>query len=374
MLKTIAVENYRSLQDIVINLGQMTVISGPNGSGKSNIYRALGLIHSIIRDGALNTLALEGGLRNVLYAGTRGSKRVALRLGIAVDDINYAIDLGLPQLGPFPLDPEVKSELVWHGESPRPSAILAQRTGQHVSLTDFDGHKTSSPWSPRPEESMLATLTDPFLSPELYSLRESARAWRFYDNLRVDQQAPARQGYPSTYSPTLDPDGANFSAALATVLRLGDEASIQEAISRAFDGASVSVDEDERGIAHVQFHSGLRRALGISELSDGTLRFLMLATILHSPRPPQLLVLNEPESSLHPTLIPALAEMLARSSTSSQVVVVTHSQELSDKLGYFTAKNNTSCSTLSLSGEMPTSTSGSAELEEGTWKWPKARV
>ena len=54
---------------------------------------------------------------------------VAVRLGIATEDLSYAIDLGLPQLGPFTLDPEIKSEVVWAGPVLRPSTVLTERTG-----------------------------------------------------------------------------------------------------------------------------------------------------------------------------------------------------------------------------------------------------
>jgi predicted ATPase len=57
---------------------------------------------------------------------------------------------------------------------------------------------------------------------------------------------------------------------------------------------------------------GLLWSLATSELSDGTLRYLLLVTALLSPRPPELMVLNEPEASLHPELLPALARLIAR--------------------------------------------------------------
>lgn len=367
MLKTIAVENYRSLKDISIELDQLNIITGPNGSGKSNIYRAIRLINDIVRDGALSSLALEGGLQNALHAGSRGNERVAMRLGVHTDELRYAIDLGLPQLGPFPRDPEVKSETVWHGQAPRPSAMLAERKNQMVQLMTGTGERVVSPWTPRAEESMLATLTDPEQSPELYSLRETARSWHFYDSLRVDAHAPARRPAPATFTPTLAADGSNLAAALATVLRVGDARAVEDAVSQAFDGARVTVEEDERGIAHVAFDSGLRRALDASEISDGTLRFLMLATILHSPRPPKLLVLNEPESSLHVSLIPALARMIRTAAEHSQVVIVSHSQPLVDAL----QGGSNVIEIESLEGE--THIRGALRFEQSDWIWPKMR-
>src|SRR3954452_25558814 len=77
---------------------------------------------------------------------------------------------------------------------------------------------------------------------------------------------------------------------------------------------------------------GLRGRLAAAELSDGTLRFLLLAVALLSPRPPTLLVLNEPETSLHPELLPALAQLIARASNATQLFVVTHARALIDQI------------------------------------------
>lgn len=74
--------------------------------------------------------------------------------------------------------------------------------------------------------------------------------------------------------------------------------------------------------------SGIQRELEAREFSDGTLRYLCLAAALLSPRPPALLALNEPETSLHPDLIEPLAELIIEAGTSSQVWVTTHSEPL----------------------------------------------
>jgi predicted ATPase len=73
---------------------------------------------------------------------------------------------------------------------------------------------------------------------------------------------------------------------------------------------------------------GLLRPLGAAELSDGTVRYLLLVAALLSPRPPTLMILNEPETSLHPDLLPALARLIAKASRTTQVIAVSHAQSL----------------------------------------------
>ncbi len=77
---------------------------------------------------------------------------------------------------------------------------------------------------------------------------------------------------------------------------------------------------------------GLLRPLRAAELSDGTLRYLLLVAALLSPRPPSLMVLNEPETSLHPDLLPPLARLIALASSRSQIIIVTHAQLLADEI------------------------------------------
>lgn len=368
MLRTLAVENYRSLQYLVVELAPLTVVTGPNGSGKSNLYRALRLLSEIVRDGALRSLAAEGGLRSALHAGDRDrGAPVALRLGFAADELSYAIDLGLPQPGvsPFPLDPEVKSEAVWSGQILRPANIAADRRSLRVRVRSGAGDLQVAPWSVTATESMLATLADPDTAPELYALRERARGWRFYDALRTDPDAPARRPGPATFTPVLSGDGGTLPGALATLLRVGHAEALQRAVGEAFDGAQVEVDEDDRGIARVAMrHPGIRRSFEAAELSDGTLRFLLLATALLAPRPPGLLVLNEPEASLHPRLLPALADLVSLAAEQTQVVVVSHAERLVDVL-----RDSARVIELERAGAA-TTVRGQLPLEGPAWSWP----
>jgi predicted ATPase len=68
------------------------------------------------------------------------------------------------------------------------------------------------------------------------------------------------------------------------------------------------------------------------EISDGTLQFICLAAVLCSPRPPPLLVLNEPETSLNESVYPALAALVANAAKESQIIIVSHSKGLCDAI------------------------------------------
>src|SRR6185503_19930683 len=101
----------------------------------------------------------------------------------------------------------------------------------------------------------------------------------------------------------------------------------------AFPGGRVLVHADEMLRVSVRMQMpGLQRPLEASELSDGTLRYLCLVAAHLTPRPPELLALNEPETSLHPQLLAPLGRLIARAGRTSQIFVTTHSQELAEQV------------------------------------------
>lgn len=347
MINKLAVYGYRSLRNIEVSLEPLTIITGANGSGKTNLYRALRLLAEIAQGRLISTLAAEGGLHSTLWAGpesfskgmidgkqpVQGTVRkfpVSLRLGFSSDAYSYAIDLGLPSSeNPFPLDPAIKLETMWLNGQLRNSSIIAERRAAHVKLRTVGSHGWNDIETNLSSfDSMITHCADPIDGAELLSMRERIRDWRFYDSLRTDPLAPARTKQVMTYTPVLASDGADLAAAIATICAIGDASGLEEAIDNAFPGSTIIAETDNKyGDIHLH-QKGLLRPLGAAELSDGTLRYIMLAAALLSPRPPELMVLNEPEASLHPSLMPALANLIVTASQHGQIIVVSHNDAL----------------------------------------------
>jgi predicted ATPase len=102
-------------------------------------------------------------------------------------------------------------------------------------------------------------------------------------------------------------------------------------VFRALGGAHVTVEDAMGGRLEITMQMpGMRRPLVARELSDGTLRYLCLLTALLSPRPAPLLVLNEPETSLHPDLLAALVDPIVAAAQRSQVLILTHAHRFAD--------------------------------------------
>ncbi len=384
MLHTLAVSNNRSLRDFVAPLGELTLITGPNGSGKSNVYRALRLLAETARGGLISSLAKEGGFGSTLWAGpesfsravkhgekpVQGTKKTesqALRLGFRGDDFSYAIDLGLPipSQSAFYGDPQIKTEVIWHGEHLRPASQLVERRNSVVRVRRENGDWDLVTSHLQPFESMMDMIADPQRAAEVVSLRDQIRTWRFYDHFRTDADAPARQLQIGTYTPVLSHDGHDLAAALQTIFEIGDGAALKTAISDAFPGAELKIGGEHGRLAVSMHQHGLLRPLGAAELSDGTLRYLLWTAAMLTPRPPRLMVLNEPESSLHPDLLPALARLIGVAANSTQIFVVSHATRLIAAL-----KENSACLSIELDKQLSeTKILGQGELDVPSWRW-----
>ncbi|MCI0993911.1 AAA family ATPase [Pseudomonas corrugata] len=385
MLKTLAVANYRSINTLVVPLGRLNLITGPNGSGKSNLYRALRLLAETAQGGVVNALAREGGLDSTFWAGPEViSRRMRsgevpigatvrintkrLRLGFAAEDFSYSIFLGLPEpsSSAFSLDPQIKRECIWAGPTFRPASLLVDRNGPMIRARDGRAWDVLAQHTPT-FDSLFDQVGSLRTSPEVLQMREFIRRWRFYDHFRSDADAPARQPQLGTRTPVLHHDGRDLAAALQTILEIGDDQALHASISDAFPGARLHIDKLPGGRFGIELHQhGLLRPLSAAELSDGTLRYLLLIAALLTPRPPSLMVLNEPETSLHPDLLPALARLIIRASEHCQVWVVSHARRLITAL-----QKDGDCNCIVLEKDLgQTGIVGQRMLDAPAWNWP----
>lgn len=341
-LSSVSIKGYRSIKELHLPLRQLTVLTGGNGVGKTNLYRSLELLRSAATGTLAAEVAREGGLGSVFWAGgknlsptgefdpkyrTDGYRKGEpnrLSLEATLDDLGtYRIELGFPPPGiaAFELEAQVKLEVLHQLGGTKKTAIL-ERDGQSIRV-----RKERAP-DLLASETALANLST--LDPLLGGLRAELSAWRFYHGFRTDPDSPLRQPAPAITAPLLKSDGSNLASVFATLRHIREETiDLDEAIETAFPGAELVVPmPEDRATFAMRFPEMPKRAFEAHELSDGTLQFLALMGALLSYRAPPLIALNEPEASLHPSLLPALAKTIAKAAERTQIWVVTHSPDL----------------------------------------------
>jgi predicted ATPase len=332
-LEHVHIRGYRSLRDIFLPLSQCTLVVGPNGSGKTNLYRSVQLLADAAAGRLGRSIAEEGGMQSIVWAGDRRTdERGRVSIELAWEDLTYELELSIPNVDGlgirtrFPHDPIVSAEVV------RASATtLLGRGHGSCMVRNTAGAAVRYPFQLVESESVLSQVTAPHLYPELSAVRQRLEALRFYHHFPTDLGARLREAAVGTRTLVLANDGSDLASAIVTLEEAGDEQAFHDHVFRALGGAHVTVEDASNGRLEItMLMPGMRRPLVARELSDGTLRYLCLLTALLSPRPAPLLVLNEPETSLHPDLLAALVDPIVAAAQRSQVLILTHAHKFAD--------------------------------------------
>jgi len=156
--------------------------------------------------------------------------------------------------------------------------------------------------------------------------------------LHVNKDALIRQPAIARLEKRVDPDGQNLISVLHT-LYTGDRdfkrdinSAMRAAFGDDFEELVFPPASDQKIQLRVRWKS-LKREQSAAELSDGTLRFLFLLTVLASPSPAPIIAIDEPETGLHPSMLPLIAEYAIDAATRSQVILTTHSPQFLDAFG-----------------------------------------
>jgi predicted ATPase len=339
-LRSMRVENYRSVRSLFMRLDAVNLFVGENGTGKSNLYRSLQLLKAAADGRFSHEIASEGGLSSVFWSGElpKHRKRQILLEAELADErtgqvFGYRLVAGFKMLtaAGFALEAQIKEEEL-SLLAGRRTHVMMRRKESHIAIRDGDGRMTDHPDTPMASETALNLLAGSGHFPEISLVRHVLGQWRFYHGFRTDPASPLRRPCHAVTAPMLEEDGSNIAAVFATLAHIrGDTVDLDRAVYDAFSGAAIAVPEPDSaasfGLVVPEFP---KRVFDPRELSDGQIRFLGLAAALLSYRRPGFIALNEPEASLHPDMLPALAGLIARASADSQIWVVTHSHDLAD--------------------------------------------
>ncbi|SHI69785.1 Predicted ATPase [Rubritalea squalenifaciens DSM 18772] len=337
MLERFLITGYRSLLDIDLKLDQVSVITGENGVGKSNCYRALKLVSAIAEGNFAQAIADEGGMPSALWAGpTKAKSPQQITIEITHSDFIYQLVTGLVPSSPedptfFALDPDIKTEKLYMRKSGT-KRLVASRTNYQVKLLSADNVMELYEFPVSSCESLLAQIREPEKYPFISMAREEILGWRFFHEFDTSSRSPLRQPQITHWSPRLHNDGTNLANALQSIRESSPKRSIEDCFSMAFPSMELDITPRENCLSIEVSQENMSRPLQASELSDGTLRFLCLLAALKSLHQPNLIVLNEPEMSLNPSIYPALIDLIRATAEQTQLIIVSHDSELQKQL------------------------------------------
>ena len=351
LIKKLKVQNFLSFgaKGAEIDLGPLNVIIGQNASGKSNLIEVLGLIHATALEKALATrIRSGGGIREWIWKG--GQPATPGEISAIVSPLG-----GHPQQGwQMPLRYSIKlaelgqrfeivEELI-EDEKPRnqydqvPYFYYKYQNGQAVinvqKVLEKEGQRAQRNLQRDdilPEDSIISQRKDPEQYPEIFYLGRQFGEIRIFADWSTGRfTEPRKPQAADSTTDFLDEDGKNLGLVLNDLEHRGDTYKIIIDRLRKFyeraDGYSVKI---EGGTVQLFLReAGVAGPIPATRLSDGTLRYLCLLSILCHPSPPPLICIEEPEMGLHPDILPTVAELLKEASSRTQLVVTTHSDIL----------------------------------------------
>jgi predicted ATPase len=182
-----------------------------------------------------------------------------------------------------------------------------------------------------PQVSILAQRKDPEHYPEITYLGNEFARFALYRDWEFGGLAPVREpcdvSLPSEF---LSEEGDNLGAVLnGLLINPVVKREIIESLKLFYEGASDLRTAVQGGKIQTYFEEKhLKSAIPLIRLSDGTVRWLSLLSILLNPDPPPLVCIEEPELGLHPDMVHELGKLLIDASSRMQIIVTTHSDAL----------------------------------------------
>lgn len=341
-ISKLQVEAFRSLQNLVWSPSQLNIIIGPNGTGKSNLLRCLELI-SISAQGKLGKhIQSLGGMEPIVWDGQAKSIKFVLQTHSANSaTVPDSYELELVRLGAgssYKIETEclANSHNQDQNNAPNQFKFLERSGNKAVIFNEKDQAFISPAEDVSEEESLLSIAAGPFgINQAVQAFQRELASFAIYHDLDTRPQANIRQSAIARFEKRVDPDGQNLVSVLHT-LYTGDRdfkndinAAMQAAFGDDFEELVFPPAADQRIQLRIRWKS-LKREQSAAELSDGTLRFLFLLTVLASPSLAPVIAIDEPETGLHPAMLPLIAEFAVEASKRAQIIFTTHSPQFLD--------------------------------------------
>lgn len=334
MIKKVRIKTIRSIADATLELGPLNVVVGPNGAGKSSILGAFEIVREYARRGqeALPEIARATGAldskRKSVFPPVEIEMEGLVRDSTDVErQYSYIVQFSNPR-GAFS---QTSRESFRYVDGSEPRSLLEYPTPQGPGMAQFYNEDGSigmgigfGGGNMSPLGMAAQQLTDSGIS-------QFAREVLSWENLSAAPQF-SKNADDARHQSRLDPYGTNLSGLLMSI-HSEDSGSFERIISTLKSAVpeieSVQVPVTAEGKTYIELReAGVKSALPIWALSDGTVSLLQLFTLLERTNPPPLICIDEPENYVHPGLMEIIVASIRRAAEKSQVVVATHSPHL----------------------------------------------
>jgi len=325
------VRGFRRLRDLELELRPLCVLIGANGTGKTSLLDIFSLLAASVAKGLVSKLSELGGIASLVSFDRSTDQRMSFSLSMTVPGNNPLIyNLRLVPTGRAY---EIEEETLTQQRDPNPPPFTYINSGLGL-IRYFDTAQAMClvplTEDTDPYETSLAQV--PRMHAEVEEFRKGLKTPVHYHVLNVEPRAPVRLPQPLRPATLPGKDGEDLVSCLFYMREANRDQfeAIEDALKAAFPGfvrldfppvaaGTLAMTWRDRNFTHPFY---------MSQLSEGTLRFLWLATLLQSPGLTAITLLDEPEVSLHPELLSLLAELMREASARTQLIVATHADRL----------------------------------------------
>jgi len=307
MIEAIKIVNFKSIKSVELSLRPINVLIGSNGAGKSNFVNFFGFVNAI-RDGRLAEYTGErGGSDRIIHLGKRSSSLIEGMIKFdSASDYKFVL---------VPNDQD--------------SFYTKKEFGRFLNA-EIDYTKIRSIFKGLVYKEDSANLGSSLLD-RAHFATDYLRSFSIYHFHDTSRNAPLKQTARLVDNETLRADGSNLPAFLYQLQQTEPQAfnrieALIRTIAPYFERFDLRPNGDYIRLNWRQ--KGTDMYLDASDLSDGTIRFVALCTLLAQPNPPKTIIIDEPELGLHPYAISVLAELVKSVSEQTQIILSTQSVNL----------------------------------------------
>lgn len=328
VIRNIRITGFRRLIDVTLEMRPLMVLIGANGVGKTSFLDAVSLLSASAQGNLAKTISAMGGLRYIRTLDTDSEVSFSLSMDVpGHEPLSYELSI-VPKGHSYAVASETLSQA--RAGYDKPFIHIISKYDDIKYFGPDDGKLLRPTWEHDPAETFLSQIPKMFRQPE--DLRRILASAVQYHVLDVGPRAPIK--IPQQMRPAELP-GAHGEDLFSLLHNLRESAperyeAILDALKTAFPGfdalgfPSVAAGS----IAMTWKENGFSQPFYMNQLSEGTLRFLWLTSLMQSPGLSTVTMIDEPEVSLHPELLSLLADLMREASRETQMIVATHSDRL----------------------------------------------